>query len=309
VHRGNPLQPLAGSTFSATLRDEGAAHDHTEQYAEMNGHRGYYREGLEIVTNHKPLTPFGDHEWELYDLRVDPTELHDLAAEQPDLVTELAAAWDAAARANDVFPLDEGSALRFLLRPDWVEAFRTPVTIPRGTPTLERWRSVQLIWFRSCTVRIALDHTTGARGYLVAHGDQGAGYGVYVLDDELVFVHNDGRGRMRHLSGGTLPAGAQEVVLHLDAQPQRTWQASLAVDGEDRARLDDVPMLFGIAPFEGINVGIDRRSPVSWEIFERFGSFAYTGTLRHARYEPGEPGPDSPDRLIDIIRTMGAKFE
>ncbi len=49
-------------------------------------------------------------------------------------------------------------------------------------------------------------------------------------------------------------------------------------------------MLFGMAPFEGIDVGIDRRSPVSWEIYERFGPFPYSGTLGSVRYEPGEPG-------------------
>ena len=68
-------------------------------------------------------------------------------------------------------------------------------------------------------------------------------------------------------------------------------------------------MLFGIAPFEGIDVGIDRRSPVSWEIFQQFGPFAYTGTFHRARYEPGEPGADSPDRMLEMLREMGARFE
>lgn len=307
--RGRTLQSLGGESFTATLRDAHAVHGHVEQYAEMNGHRGYYRAGVEIVTNHRPLTPFGDHEWELYDLRADPTELHDLASDRPEMVAELAAAWEAAATANDVYPLEEGSALRFLLRPDWVDTFRRPVTIPRGTPTLERWRSVQLIWFRSCLVRIALEHGAGAQGYLVAHGDQGSGYGLYVLDDELVFVHNDGRGRMTRVSGGALPTGVGEVVLRLDAQPQRRWAASMLVDGVAQGDTAEVPMLYGISPFEGIDVGIDRRSPVAWDVYERFGSFAYSGSLSHARYEPGEPGPDSPEALMDVIRQMGARFE
>ncbi len=309
-HRqGTGLQPLQGTSFAATLRVADALHPHNEQYAELNGKRGFYRDGWEIVTNHRPLTPFGDHEWQLYDLHADPTELRDLAAARPGLVAELAAAWEAAARENDVYPLDEGSSLRFLLRPEWVTTFRAPVTIPRGTPTLERWRSMQLIWFRSCSVRVALDHVAGARGYLVAHGDQGSGYGVYVLDDELVFVHNDGRGHMTSLSAGELSPGAREVTLTLDAREGRRWEARLAVDADERPGTVDVPMLFGIAPFEGIDVGIDRRSPVSWEIFERFGPFAYDGALASARYEPGEPGPDSPDRLLEVIRKVGARFE
>ena len=38
-------------------------------------------------------------------------------------------------------------------------------------------------------------------------------------------------------------------------------------------------MPMGQAPFEGIDVGIDRRSPVSWERFDSEGTFAWTGTL------------------------------
>jgi arylsulfatase len=168
---------------------------------------------------------------------------------------------------------------------------------------------VQLIWFRSFTVEVALAHRTGDRGYLVAHGDQGSGYGVYVLDEHIWFVHNDGRGSETKFDAGVIPSGASSVVLAMDALAGRRWSSSIAVDGAPPTGSVEVAMLFGIAPFEGIDVGIDRRSPVSWEIFERFGPFPYTGTLRSARYVPGEPGPDSPDRLIDIIRSMGAKFE
>jgi arylsulfatase A-like enzyme len=307
--RGHATRELPGTSFVATMHDERVVHDHREQYAEMNGHRGYYAEGLEIVTNHRPLTPFGDHEWELYDLNSDPTELTDLATERPDVVADLAGRWEAAAIANDVYPLEEGSSIRFLSRPDWVEAFRKPVTVVRGTPTLERWRSVQLIWFRSFTVDIVLHHRAGDRGYLVAHGDQGSGYGVYVLDDRVWFVHNDGRGTETNFDAGPIDADARSVVLTMDALAGRRWSASIAVDGQSVTGSVDVAMLFGIAPFEGIDVGVDRRSPVSWSIYERFGCFAYTGDLRHARYIPGEPGPDSPDRLIDVIRAMGAKFE
>ncbi len=307
--RGTELQPLAGCSFGRTMADSGAPHDHTEQYTEMNGHRGFYRDGLEIVTNHKSLTHFGDHEWELYDVRNDPTQIRNLAASRPEDVAELSRAWQDAAENNQVFPLDEGSSIRFLTRPDWVKDFAEPVTIPRGTHTLERWRSMQLIWFRSCEIRISLEHSNGAEGYLVAHGDQGGGYGLYVLDGDLVFVYNDGRGQMQHLNGGQLQGNASQVVLHLAAKQGRTWTVSLEVNGDNCGEIAGIPMLFGIAPFQGIDVGIDRGSPVSWDIYERFGTFAYTGALSSVRYEPGEAGPESPDRLIDVIRKMGARYE
>lgn len=307
--RGRPLKTLAGTSFSPTLFDDAAPSGHAEQHYENLGHRGFYRDGWEVVTLHQPLTPFSEEEWELYDLTRDPTEIDDLRLEHPEKLLELAEAWEKAAWDHQVYPLDEGSSIRYLLRPPWVDVFGEPVTIPRGSPTLERWRSVQLIWFRAFRITISLDFRSGDQGYLVAHGDQGSGYGLYVLDDELTFVHNDGRGRLRTLSGGTLEAGTSTVVADFSAPGMSLWDLTLHVDGDERARLREIPMLFGMAPFEGVDVGIDRRSPVSWEIYERFGAFPFNGTLHHARYEPGEPAHDSPTRMIDVIREMGAKFE
>jgi arylsulfatase len=255
------------------------------------------------------MTPFGDEEWELYDLAADPTELRDRSDEEPDRVAELAALWEAAAWSNQVYPLDEGSSIRYLMRPPWTAVFGEPVTIRPGTPTLERWRSVQLIWFRAVDITARLDFATGDRGYLVAHGDQGSGYGLYVLDDELWFVHNDGRGHMRRVSGGRLQPGPLEITAALGAPGMNTWDVRLLVNGTERGHLDGVPMLFGIAPFEGIDVGIDRRSPVDWDIYEGFGPFPFTGSLHEVSYQPGEPAHDSPQNMFELIREMGARFE
>ena len=64
-----------------------------------------------------------------------------------------------------------------------------------------------------------------------------------------------------------------------------------------------------MAPFEGIDVGIDRRSPVDWELSEREGTFPFTGDLRSVRYEPGELAPDAGERFVDLLKEMGARFE
>jgi arylsulfatase len=255
------------------------------------------------------MTPFTDAEWELYYLQEDPTELRNLAAEHPDKLRELADAWEQAAWDHQVYPLDEGSSVKYLVRPPWTDVYGAPVTVAPGTPTLERWRAVQLIWFRGCRFTADLEFRPGDQGYLFAHGDQGSGYGTYVLDDELVFVHNDGRGHLRHLSGGSVPDGARRIVTELHAPGNTVWNVTLSVDGEERGTLADVPMLFGIAPFEGIDVGLDRRSPVSWPIYERFGPFPWTGSLHQVAIEPGELAPDSPMGMIDLLREMGSKFE
>ena len=191
---GRPLIPMAGTTFAATLADAEHPSTRTEQVYEMVGHRGFYRDGWEVVTRHVPMTPIDDAEWELYDLTTDPTELRDLAAEHPEKVAELAAAWEAAAHAEQIYPLDEGSNLKFVQRPERSLVFSEPVTIYPGTPTLERWRSLELINMRDFTVTASVDLAEGDRGWLVAHGDQGGGYGLYVDDGRLWWLHNDGKG-------------------------------------------------------------------------------------------------------------------
>jgi arylsulfatase len=64
-----------------------------------------------------------------------------------------------------------------------------------------------------------------------------------------------------------------------------------------------------MAPFEGIDVGIDRRSPVSWSVYERHGTFPYNGILSSVTYVPGELAPDAGPRWIDLLKDSGVKYE
>ncbi|MCB9373169.1 MAG: arylsulfatase [Microthrixaceae bacterium] len=308
---GHAIDPLAGSSFLTTMADADAPSTHREQVFEMNGHRGFYRDGWEAVTLHLPMTPFADGEWELYHVAQDRTELRDLAADEPERLAELVDAWEAAAWENRIYPLDDGTALKYLLRPPRSAVFAEPVTIRPGTPTLERWRSVQLLWFRSVEIAVDLGagYRPGDQGVLVAHGDQGAGYGLHVLDGRLRFVHNDGRGGMRHLDGGPVPDGTTAVGATLDAVGGNVWTVTLSVGGEGRGALEGVPMLFGMAPFEGISVGRDPRSPVDWELNRRFGSFPYTGALASVTYTPGPEAPDAPGTMVEMLREIGRAFE
>jgi arylsulfatase len=109
------VRPMHGASFVPVLADPEHPSTHPEQYVEMIGHRGYRRGEWEAVTLHQPLTAFGDHEWELYDMAADPTQTRDLAAERPEVLADLAARWEEAAWANQVYPLDEGTAVKYLI--------------------------------------------------------------------------------------------------------------------------------------------------------------------------------------------------
>jgi arylsulfatase len=308
--RGAPAKPITGTSMATTLFSAEAADTRTEAVYEMIGHRGFYRDGWEVVTLHQPWTPFDDGEWELYDLRRDPTELTNLAATEPERTAELAAAWEQAAWATQVFPLDEGTGLKYVIRPPHTDVLRAPLTIRPGTPTLERWRSLQLVWMCGVDIRVRLDVADGDVGTLVAHGDQSGGYALYLLDGRRpVLRHNDGRGGVTELAGDPLAPGTHEVGARFDALAGNRWRLHVVVDEVDVASGPEVPMLFGMAPFEGITVGSDPRSPVSWDLYEAHRSFPFTGRIESVTYTPLDGPPDMPDDVVAMLRQMGARFD
>ncbi|MFD7296267.1 arylsulfatase [Streptomyces sp. NPDC059897] len=302
------VQEQDGSSFAPVLTDPGTDSTHPEQYCEMTGNRSYYRDGHKLVTLHRPGVPYDDSEWALYDIRTDPTEIHDLADRHPEIVKELSAAWEAAAWANGVFPLPDASGA-LAVRGPAEERLSRPVTLLPGTPELERYRSSRLIAFRSFTVRVELAaYEEGDSGVLVSHGDQGGGYSLYVEGGRLRFAYNE-YGALRETDAGPLPPGTRTVRLTATAEPGLRWRFTLCVDGAERATTPSVHQLIGMAPFQGISVGLDRKSPVSWPLHERHGVFRYTGALRSVTYEPGTPGPDSPQAVAEALREAAAAFE
>jgi arylsulfatase len=64
-------------------------------------------------------------------------------------------------------------------------------------------------------------------------------------------------------------------------------------------------MLLGFAPFQGIDVGIDRRSPVVWSLYESHRAFPYSGELVAVTYRPGAPAPYDPQRLVAAMQAAG----
>jgi len=306
---GEPLKPVNGASLAGVLFDPHHGEVREEQYYELEGHRGFYRDGWEVVTNRKPRTPFADSDWELYDLRHDPTETTNVAADQPERVADLAARFHDAAVANQVYPLDEGSGWRWLARPPRDDIFHEPVTIWPGTPTLERMRSGALVWQRTSVISVDCSHLAGSRGVLVAHGDQGGGYCLEVDRDAVWFVHNDGHGTTTRTAGGPLASGRHAIRLTLGAPGGGRWIVALVVDGEQRFADLDRPMLWPMAPFTGISIGIDRGSPVDWSRYLTEGPFAYSGGVHSVRYEPGEPAPDAGVRFVDFVRDIGARYE
>jgi arylsulfatase A-like enzyme len=306
---GHRVRYLDGVSFADALADPLVPTRHTEQYSETAGNRSFYAKGWKLVARHLGRrAPVDDREWELYNIEDDPTETVDVAATMPETVVSMAARWKQAAWKNLVFPLDDGSGYLLTARPPCDAAFREPVKLLPRTPTVERYRSARLIAFRSFGISVRVRNADGDAGVLVAHGDQGGGYSLYVEDGSLFFAYNE-YGVLKVSDAGSLAAGTHHLFLSAQAGDNLAWSFRLLVDDAEVATLPAAQMLLGMAPFHGIDVGVDRGSPVSWPLYERHGSFRYTGELISVTYLPGERAPYDPETVVGLLRASARAAE
>ena len=104
---------------------------------------------------------------------------------------------------------------------------------------------------------------------------------------------------------------SERIRVEVTAPGGWRWNVRVLVGAEDRCvgEASDLLMLGAMAPFEGVDVGIDRRSPVWWELYEQHGPFPYTGHLTAVTYTPGERAPDAGTRFVELLREIGMRYE
>ncbi len=303
--QGLAADPMDGTPFTDVLKDPKARSEHTEQYLECFGERSYYRDGWEAVAIRKPVTPFTSDRWELYDLDTDQTQMRDLAAQNPDLLAELIAAWEAAAERNQVLPMADGTPLHWFQRPPSESRFARPTVLLPETGTVERFRSAALIDGRNFEITVDLaGFVPGDAGVLVAHGGQEAGYVLYVENDQVVFAQN-AFGPTIATPAVSLPAGTRTVTVRVTAPGKGVWLVDLLLDDDLVVTGQEFAQLTWLVPFNGLNIGIDRRSPVLWDLHQRHGTFRYSGDLERVTYTPGDRAPDAFVNMIDTFKKMG----
>lgn len=309
THReGLVADPLNGVSFTQTFDNPSAATEHTEQYWECIGNRAYFKDGWEAVTFHTPRTSFKNDRWELYNVDEDPTQVHDLAAEMPEKVAEMVASWEAAARENKVYPLTDGTRIEHLVRPPYEQVLAKTVRILPGTPTLERYRSSRLIAGKSYQVKVNWNYRKGDMGIVFAHGGQEAGYVAYVENGKLNFEQNTGS-NMLTLAPVELGATSHEFIVNVAAVGKRQWHVNFIIDGVAHPVEEGFLELASFLPYEGIDIGCDRRSPVSWRLYEKYNTFPFSGTINDVTYIPGEFAPDAGPVAIENAYRIGLALE
>jgi hypothetical protein len=113
---------------------------------------------------------------------------------------------------------------------------------------------------------------------------QGGGYTVHMEDGHVHLAKECGD--LTGLDGGVLVPGHRRVGLSTEALADyRPWLL-LSAHGVELAWLESVA-LPGPAPLSGIDIGVDRRSPVQEELYEGQGAFAHDRLLHAVTYARG----------------------
>ena len=284
---------MHGASFARCLFDGVAPPPRTEQYYECWSNRAYYRDGWLARSIQKRGAPIDLDNWTLHHLDEDFSEAVDVRAQHPAKLKELTDAFDAAAWRYFVYPLDNRDRLHKFADspPDAAAAADRPRTFYPGAQTTHRADVLPLIADRSFRIRVRFEQRDGDAGVLWAIGDPAAGMVMYVEDGRLHF-HYNGFGDATSLPAFALPAGEHEATLDYEALGGREGRGRILVGGVERVgwtRLAPTLVLYGV--FEGLDVGLDRRGPVLWALYERHGAFAYDGSIRDVVIEPGARAP------------------
>ncbi|MER6251435.1 arylsulfatase [Streptomyces sp. NPDC001584] len=291
VH-GHVQVPLQGVSMRYSFDAPAVRSARTTQFYSMLGTRGIWHKGWKAVTTHPAISGWGNYSqdtWELYHTDEDRSELHDLAEQEPQRLTELIGLWFYEAGVNHALPLDDRAALEILSTP------RPRLTPPRNRYTYRPGGSeipeAVAVNIRNRSYAIgALVDVPGpdARGVLFAHGGRFGGHALFVRDNRLHYVYNFlGTDHQLITATEELPTGEKLI---LAASFEKDGEVSpgvatgvLSLYHGDRkvgeGRIKTQPGRFTLAG-EGLTVGRDSGEAVT-DHYPGTAPWAFTGATVH----------------------------
>lgn len=190
IVNGVKQTPLNGKSLKYSFVDAHAEETHTRQYFEMFGNRAIYDNGWLANTKPKRMPwqfvdiggrPSQDYEWELYNLRKDPTQSTDIASSHPEKLKEMEAIWADEAKSNNVFPLDDrtnkdrvsAAHMHYVPHRSHYEYWGSGLSVAESAAPPFQGKSFTL----TADLTLATDKETGV---IVARGSQFGGWSFYL---------------------------------------------------------------------------------------------------------------------------------
>ena len=220
---GVEQQPMHGTSFLYSLDDATAAERHTQQYFEILGNRGMYKDGwwlswmmprIPWKIDPETLRKFAPGVWdpandpvELYYLPDDFTQAKNVADQHPEKVEELKKLFWEEADRYEVLPLLGGLTGFFgMLPPIPTESTFTYYGDVQNVAS----GMIPRIYNHSYTISADLEVPAGgAEGVIVAEADHLGGFSLFVQDGKLKHTYSFlGVQEFRQESDTPLPSGA-----------------------------------------------------------------------------------------------------
>ncbi|MBK9468388.1 MAG: arylsulfatase [Gammaproteobacteria bacterium] len=276
---GVKQQPMDGSSLLYAFDKADAAERHDTQYFEMMGNQAIYHQGW-LASTTPAIAPWArdrrndtlpsEYPWELYDLRADFSQAHDLASAHPEKLAQMKALFMEEARRNQVLPLDNRLSMeRFLAassqhrKADRYTYWGAGVSVPAV--------SAAPILNRSFTISAELDAPAPAQGVVLALGSRFGGWSFFVQDGTPVAVMAASQlegDQSRVVASGRLPAGKSVLSYQFvsDGGVNAGGEMRISVDGREIGRgriartISKLPEMT-----DTLDIGFDADTPVTAE--------------------------------------------
>jgi arylsulfatase A-like enzyme len=313
---GVEQKPIEGTSLVYTFADAKAPTRHTTQYFELVGNRAIYKDGWMASTTplRLPWINSGfepnpdDFKWELYNVNKDFSQANNLAAENPEKLKELQAAFDVEAKKYNVYPLDSSFASRAdpAIRPSLTRGrneftyYPGMIRIPEGSAPNFKNKS----WAVAAEVTVP---ESGASGVLATIGGNFGGWVLLMQDSKPEFVYaysNQPEHKFRIVSDQQVPAGNHVVRFAFKYDGGGIGKGAtgiLFVDGKQVAQGQipkTIPIRFSLD--ETFDVGEDTGTPVVEDYVDKM-PFQFTGTLKKfvVVLEPEKLSAEEKKRMLE----------
>lgn len=199
---GIAQKPIEGTSYAYTFdaANADAPTRHTTQYFEMMGQWALYHDEwlLSTKANRAPWDafsaanpdPLNNQVFQLYDLTKSWNQSEDIAAANPEKVTEMRAMFLEEAKKYQVLPLDASVGARVASARPSLIAGRDELVYTRPMTGLPQGDAPYLLdTSYTITAEITVPEG-GAEGMIVTSGGRFGGYGMYILEGKPVFLWN-----------------------------------------------------------------------------------------------------------------------
>ena len=274
---------IDGASFAAALSDPDAPEHRDVQYFEMFGCRALYQHGWKAVLWHAiqfDEPGLDKAPWELYHVEVDPSECHDLAAEEPERLARMVERWWIEAARNNVLPLDNRPFSEWVFeRPAGVPPRRRYAYRPGATSVPEA--AAVNVRNRSHTITAVVDVPEGgADGVIISQGSLLGGWVLYAVGGRLRYVHNlSALEEHRIEATEPLAPGRHTIVFAFARTADHQGRGTIMVDGAAVASGDIprfTPNRFSLHG-AGLSAGRDASGLAVTDDYE--APFPFTGTI------------------------------